>query len=218
MLFLHNGVRGRGGNTALVALVAGHHDEALVTPRGTPRVLDNPVVLARVSAITNSQDTVVQVLGRAQGLIVDTRLVELEGVVGSIDGNRDGANGGNGRLESSLRTSLDILVAGDGTTRVGRVVTASTITSSVGVRSLSVKTLGLDDILESIVHQTTVATLVTLLGGAVNQVLLRKGDELASGLEVGTLNGTSGGERPARTALALILDGGDVALSAPVNR
>jgi len=201
----------------LVALVAGHLNVTLVTPRGTPRVLDQPVVLAAVSAITNSQDTVVQVLGRAHRLIVDTRLVELEGVVGSIDGNGDGANGGNGGLQSSLRAGLDILVAGDGTTRVGSIVTASTITSSVGVRSLGVKTLVGDDIGEGIVHQTTVATLVTLLGGAVNQVLLREGDELASSLEVSTLDGAGGGERPARTALALILDGGDVALSAPVD-
>ncbi len=73
-------------------------------------------------------------------------------------------------------------------------------------RGLGVKTAVLDDVGEGIVHQTTVAALVALLGRAVNKVLLAEGDELASGLEVGTLNGAGGGERPARAALALILE------------
>ncbi len=134
-----------------------------------------------------------------------------------IDGNRDGANSGKGGLEGSLGASSDINVLGDGTTGVGGVVLAGAVTGGVGVRSLGVKTASLDDIGESVVHQTAVAALVALGGRAVDQVLLGERDELAGGLEVSTLDGAGGGERPARAALALILDGGDVALGAPVD-
>ena len=130
---LHNGVRGSSGNTALVALVAGHHDVALVTPAGSPRVLDNPVVLARLVAIANSQDTMVQVLGGAHRLIVDALLVELERVVAGINSDGDGANSADGVLKIGLGASLDINKLGQGATRVGRVVLADTITSGVGV-------------------------------------------------------------------------------------
>lgn len=172
------------------------------------------------------------VLGRAEGLVVDTGLVELEGVVAGIDGDGDGADGGNGGLEGSLGSGGDINELGQSATGVGSVVVAGAITSSVGVlsivrdafyknkntyRSLGVKTLVLDDVGESVVHQTSVASLVALAGGAVDEVLLGEGDELAGGLEVGALEGASGGERPARAALSLILDGGHVSLGNPVD-
>ncbi len=57
---LSDGVRRGGGNTALVALILGHHDVALVAPSGSPAVLDEPVVLASVDTIANSEDTVVE--------------------------------------------------------------------------------------------------------------------------------------------------------------
>ena len=45
----------------------------------TPRVLDNVVVLAlSIRAITNSSDTVIEVLRAAVRVRVDTALVELE--------------------------------------------------------------------------------------------------------------------------------------------
>jgi len=47
--------------------------------------------------------------------------------------------------------------------------------------------------------------------------LFGEAEELASGNFVTTLHGTSGGERPAGTTLALILDGGDGTLGAPVD-
>lgn len=52
--------------------------------------------------------------------------------------------------------------------------------------------------------------LVSVAGGAIHQVLLGIRDELSALDEVDTLNGTSGGERPARSALALVLDGWNV--------
>jgi hypothetical protein len=53
------------------------------------------------------------------------------------------------------------------------------------------------NVLEGIIHETTIATLVALSGGAVNELLLRKRDELSSLDLVGTLKGSSGGEGPA---------------------
>ena len=41
---LNEGKAGHGGNTALVVGVAAHEDVSLVTPRCTPRVLDDVVV------------------------------------------------------------------------------------------------------------------------------------------------------------------------------
>ena len=45
------------------------------------------------------------------------------------------------------------------------------------------------------VHQTTIAAGVDL--GALNELLLREGDEVAGGNEVSTLEGSGGGESPA---------------------
>jgi hypothetical protein len=54
-----------------------------------------------------------------------------------------------------------------------------------------------DDVLEGLVHETSVASLVSLGGGAINKVLLGKADESLGGTEVSTFGGASGGERPA---------------------
>lgn len=123
-----------------------------------------------------------------------------------IDGNGDGANVGNGGLESGLRASSHIGELAEGAAGAGSVVLAGAVAGGVGVRRLGVETAVGDDVLEGVVHQTTVAALVALLGGAVNKVLLGERNELASGLEVGTLEGAGGGERPARAALALVLE------------
>jgi hypothetical protein len=52
---------------------------------------------------------------------------------------------------------------------------------------------------------------------AIYEVLLRKVGENSSPDEGSSLSGSSGRERPARTALSLVLDGGDGTLSSPVN-
>jgi len=61
---------------------------------------------------------------------------------------------------------------------------------------------------------TTVATEVE--GGAVNELLLGERKEFTSQDLVSTLHSTRGGERPAGTALTLILNGGDGTLGSPV--
>jgi len=198
------------GDTALV-LVADHADVALLTPRGTPGVLDNPVGLGAVSAVTNSEDTVVEV-GTAS-TVEDTTRVELEAHLVSLNSNSNGDD-----VDSVHEVSLsggDIDVARD--LDSGSAALARAVASSVGVVRLSADTTVLLDPLEGGVHETTVATLVTSRARAVNELLLRERDKLAVLDEVSTLNSTSGGESPAGAALTLVLDGGDSTARAPVK-
>lgn len=75
----------------------------------------------------------------------------------------------------------------------------------------------LDVVVEGVLLETTVASLVTERGGAIDELGLGEGDE---GLEVGEvlgLEGTGRGEGPAGSALSLVLDWGDVSLGSPVD-
>jgi len=81
---LHGRVRSHVVDAALV-LATDHADVALFTPRGAPRVLDNPVVLRALAGIANSQHTMVQ-LGATSSREDATR-VELESGLVSLNGN-----------------------------------------------------------------------------------------------------------------------------------
>jgi hypothetical protein len=81
------------------------------------------------------------------------------------------------------------------------------VLSVVGVPGLGVETLVVLDVLEGLVHETAVAALVSVLGAAVDEVLLAERDELSSLAEVLTLEGAGRAERPARAAVTLVLDG-----------
>jgi hypothetical protein len=70
-------------------------------------------------------------------------------------------------------------------------------TGSVGVRSLSVKTAGLDHVLVGGRGVATVAALVTVALVAVDDLLRSKADQLAAGEEPLALNSLSNAERPA---------------------
>lgn len=54
-------VAGRRGDAALVVLVAHHQNVALETPGTTPAVLDDPEVLGVLSAVSDSENTMVQI-------------------------------------------------------------------------------------------------------------------------------------------------------------
>lgn len=213
---LDGGVRGISGNTAVVVAVAGHPDVTLLAPGDTPGVLDDPVLAAAISVVTDSEDTVVELGGGAVGLIVDSRLVELEGVVGGIDGDRDGADETNSVLEGSLASGGDVGVLGHGGTLVGGAVVAASVLGGVGVRGLSVDTSVLDDVLESAVHLTAVAAEVSVAPRAIEEVLLGEADEGVSLELPGSLEGTGGRERPASSALTLVLDSSDGTSVTPV--
>lgn len=63
--------------------------------------------------------------------------------------------------------------------------------SLVGVRRFSVDTSVVDDVFESVVHESTVTAFVTVGGGAVHQVLFTQGDQGASADIVLTFNASS---------------------------
>ena len=196
---------------ALLGHVSHNSDVALLTPGGAPRVLDEPVVSLALSSLTNKEDTVIEA-GSAE-VLDNTTKVELESKRGTIDGNR------NWSFSKSSGEGLwvlwgDILVAREHVN--GTLGIARSISTLIWVVRLSVHHVSLG-VIEGVVHETTIAALVALLLGAVNELLLRERWELTVLLEVGTLHGTGGRESPAGTALSLVLDWGDGTFLSPVD-
>lgn len=72
-----------------------------------------------------------------------------------------------------------------------------TYSSEVGVELLSVQATIVLDVLESLVHESSIAALIAFGTRAVNQVLLTKGNQFASLPELLTLHGSSSAEGPA---------------------
>merc|ERR1719183_1932932 len=140
--------------------------------------------------------------------------VHLEAHLVGLDGNADWAGVGHGIEEVGL--VADVLVTGHTTLRNGGGVAglARAITASVRIGILSGDS-GLLVEGESVVHQTTVATRILL--GAVNQLLLTEGLQIAGGDFPLALKTASGGEGPAGSALALVLDWGHCTLGGPVD-
>lgn len=83
-----SGVRGGGSDTTVVVSVTGHPDVTRLAPGVTPAVLHDPIVRGARCSVSDSEDSVVQLAGRASSLVVNSRGVQLEGVVAGIDGNR----------------------------------------------------------------------------------------------------------------------------------
>ena len=102
--------------------------------------------------------------------------------------------GSNSRLESSLIASFDINEANVSGSSVGWVVSALVILSLVGVTLLGVDATVVLDVLEGVVHQSSVAAIVAVLPAAVDQVLLGEADQLAGGSVMHGLQCSGGGE------------------------
>ena len=154
----------------------------------------------------------------------DTARVKLEGGLVGLDGHRHGLLL-KGRHKGRVGVLLDIGVRGN--LQLGVVARSVGLavlvllgdTRHVRVVSLGTETtIGLDP-LEGIVHEATVASVVTKEGRvARHKLLLREGLEVVVGDLVDTLKGTSGRERPARAALALVLHRGNSTLGLPIHR
>jgi len=208
-------------DTAQVSIRALDEDVAILTPGRTPGVLYLPEISSVFSTVTNNKDTVVKVLAALAS--EDTRLVQLEGRLVGLDGDGDRLlrNGGHqsgdavrGDIGVGLRSRLSdvgvtCLLAGS------RLLGG---TRSIRILVLSGNTTVLLDEGEGIIHPATVAASITTSDVTGNQLLLREGQQVSVLVVVSTLNGTGGGERPARTTLALILHRGDGTLGDPVNR
>ena len=138
----------------------------------------------------------------------------MESVLIGFNSNGDGLKSNSG-LEGIQVVGSDVNVLGDLGDRGAGL--ARSILSSVRIRRFSAESSVLDDVLEGIIHQSSIASLVSVAAGAVNQLLFREGGEL-SGLEGdSSFNRSGGGERPARSALSLVLDGGHGVVLSPVN-
>jgi len=154
----------------------------------------------------------VEVLAAGSG--EHTTRVELESRLIGLNGDRDGA-----RLDHVGQVGF--IASGIVGVRFDRgdrgAGLASTIDTLVRIRGFRADAVG-NDVLKGIIHQPTIASLVTIRGGAIHELLLREGHQGASGDLVSTFHGASGGESPAGPALTLVLDGGDGSLGAPVER
>lgn len=194
-------------------LSSGKSEESFLTPWGTPWVLKGPVVSQfGISAVTYNQNTVVEV-STAWGWVDNTTSVELEDHLVSFDGNGDWS-----LLDCSFHLwwavgsniSVSLVLDSD-----GEFLARATL-SSVWVSSFGGDTV-VSNVLEGVVHKTTIATQVTVWLGAVNQLLFRERYELASGDGIHTFEWASGWEGPAWSAWSLVLDWGNSVLISPVD-
>mmetsp|Transcript_26780 Transcript_26780/g.31451 ORF Transcript_26780/g.31451 Transcript_26780/m.31451 type:complete len:265 (-) Transcript_26780:212-1006(-) len=190
-------------------------DVSILTPGGTPGVLDLVVGgTVGVRAVAHSEDAVVE-LGTAIGSD-DAAAVPLEDLLVGLDGDRDGALR-DGGLQSLRVLGGHIDVASDGNFGLGAVVAAALedAPALVGVVGLGLERVRLSP-LEGAVHHATHAAEVAVVG-AIDELLLREGEKLTGGEEVGTFHGASGREGPAGAARALVLDCSHGAGSNPVD-
>jgi hypothetical protein len=155
--------------------------------------------------------------GRASWFIVDSTVVKLEGLVRGINGNRN--NSFSNRVgEISFRSSSDIVVVEDISSNIWSLESAGKRSSSfIRVRTFGINTLVFDDVSEGIVHQTSIASVVSFSDGAIDEILFREGNKFSRSLGVSSFNGSGGGEGPARTALSLVLNGGNNSVGSPVD-
>ena len=97
-------------DTGLAVLLGGESDVSLLSPRSTPGVSDEEVVLSVVGTVSNSGDGVVEV-GSALLGVEDSTGVELEVSLG-IDRDASWLLG-NGGLKLGDALVLDVRVSGD---------------------------------------------------------------------------------------------------------
>mmetsp|Transcript_62644 Transcript_62644/g.139805 ORF Transcript_62644/g.139805 Transcript_62644/m.139805 type:complete len:401 (-) Transcript_62644:246-1448(-) len=215
----HDGVR----SLALDATLAGaclatlQLHVTLLAPACTPTVLHEPVVLTAFRAVADYQDAMVQ-LG-ATRLAEDAALVELEGHLVCLDchGHRLLGHSIHQRL---LVVGLHVLVAGDAMCWDAHRAAGSFANAVLGgvLVTLLRAHRGLLFVLEAVVHEASTAALVAEVLRAIDQLLLRQGDQLAGGNGPCTLKGTSRAKCPTRTTLLLIFDRCHSVLAPPIHR
>lgn len=155
----------------------------LLTPRGVPRVLDDPVWLVTFSTVTDESDTVIELLGVAEEWVHDSAHVSLEPL--SVDGSGQRTGGGESSSDGLLVMS-DHLPRGNSTLAGEFRGFTGTISALVLVVRLKLEALGLE-VLECVLHKTTVATLV-FLTVTVDKLLLGEALELLVLEEILTLD------------------------------
>lgn len=185
-------------------------DVTIFSPRSSPRVSDDPELISASASVSDQSDTVVE-SGSASALLHDTSLVE--GPSSGVDGDGDDSlvdGRGKGLLAvGDIDESADL----DGWGSLGL---ASSVSGGVWVVAGELESVVLD-VLESVVHQTSVTSVVSVAGGAVDELLFGQVEELTLGLEPGTFESTVGRESPAGTARSLVFDWVDGTLFSPID-
>jgi len=208
----HHGDATNSGRAGRVGL--GDTDVSTFTPAGAPRVLDDPEVLAVFGTVTNDEDTVVE-RGTAGGAVDDTTLVELEDRGISLDGSGDWASSDSGG-------ELNVIVGGNGNPTevlendLGLVEFAGSLGSGVWVDGTEFNSV-VTGVLEGSGHNTAIASVSSVGAGTIDELLLRESLQESVLNSVEAFQSTDGGERPAGTAVALVLHWGDCVLASPVN-
>ncbi len=153
------------GKLVETALAVAAHDAvvALLTPASAPAVLDDPVVLRALRAVTDDGNAMVEAGRRAEQGVGDTAEVELHGT--GVDG--DGERAVSRHVSShvlfvALRKALP---RRDGGSDLGLVELALSAHSSVRVICFRLKATGGDNGRHGLVHKATVAALVNLRQG-----------------------------------------------------
>ncbi len=189
-------------------------DVSLDAPSSSPGVLDSVIFLSVFFSVSDCQNTVVKSCSAHSW--VNTTLVQLEGKMISFNGDWNWLLG-NWSNQSLLLEWGDISTVWNspGLVTVWVVVAWST-DSSVWVLWLSSNSV-VFDIPEGLVHQTSVATVVSISWWAVNQLLFWEWIKALGGEEVCTFQWTGGWKGPAWTALTLVLYWSDGSLCIPVD-
>jgi len=178
--------------SVVLFLVSSDENVTILTPRSTPRVLDNEGFIDANLLVTNSQDSVVEF--STASLSEDTRAVHLESILISFDEDGDGSVD-EGSLELISAVGGDELVTTSNLDSLSLLVLAGTVLGSVGIVRFEFKTLA-GSVFNSEVRPATVATFV-LVSVAINDLLFGEGEEFAVVDEVETFEDTGGRERPA---------------------
>jgi len=212
--FLDNGNSDVSGDVAKVHADF-DPDIALLSPVLTPGVSDDPDLEVVLFHVANDLDAVVDL--HAAGL-EDATVVVLPG--SSIDTDADGTvvadvvEHGGLLLGGLLRNVFPVRDLGGNKIRVE---SAGAVFSGVGIVLLGFLTAGLDHIFVGGFGVASVAT--TIVGVTIDDLLGTQDDLRVSSLDPGRFDGFSGGESPARSALFLVLDGGDDSSGlAPITR
>ena len=167
-------------------------DVSSLTPGSTPGVSDEVVVLARLGSVSNSGHGVIEVCSAGSG-VENTGGISLEDEGIGLNGD-GGWSGSDGSLKLGNGVGLNVLVGLNGNLSGEGGVLACSIHGGVGVVLLEVFGLLLS-ILEGGILPSSIASIGG--GVAVNELLLREGEEVSGGDEVSSLDGSSGGESPA---------------------
>jgi len=203
LLLFSMSITGRVTNTTSVTW--GKGDETSISPWGTPRVLDVPVSWGINS---DEEDTVVKVLST-----VSENTSGIEWPVGGINSYWKGSS--TEIIDNGITVSFSgILKSGD------MVVTTIELTGliSSGIRIWgSIGDTILNNILESLIHPTTITTLVTEWTGTINELLLGEWGSTGTLDSFKRFEGGNSWESPAWTTWTLVLNGGNLTSWNPVN-